>query len=400
MQKNAEQCLLELYERYFQRFDLSPREILPNGTPPEQGNTSPLDHCAILVKTRSDAIREAVRWGEAYTFYLAPGIISWIVPVVNGSEVLCGLIGGEIIAEEDTSDITPAVSYLVAAGCPKQTAHEFLESLPRWSHAKVRDAAGFLFEELYRLTDYDASLLTEHREFAQQQRQIAENIHKHKDNGHAAYSFDEERALFSLIRTGDKPGARKMLNKMLAGMFLSSPKVVMVQAYAIEMMGYLVRVAIADNPMLETMLEYHPQWIDRILKADQFETLCWELREILDEFMTQIFLQGYNRSNRMAQRIMDYLAREYKNKITLDDIGRAVGLSPFRVAHIVKDTTGKTVTQHIRALRIREAQKLLLQSDMPYTEIAYSLGFSDHSYFIKQFRQATGTTPARYRRGY
>jgi len=49
-------------------------------------------------------------------------------------------------------------------------------------------------------------------------------------------------------------------------------------------------------------------------------------------------------------------------------------------------------------MRIQEAQRLLEQSDLACTEIAYEVGFGDQSYFTKQFRQITGTTPAKHRR--
>jgi len=104
------------------------------------------------------------------------------------------------------------------------------------------------------------------------------------------------------------------------------------------------------------MLACHSQWIERLLKADTFELLCWELREILDEFMDAIYIQGYNRTNRKAREILDYVAQEYRTGVTLDDIGRAVNLSSFRVSHLIKEVTGKMVTQHIRQLRVREAK--------------------------------------------
>jgi YesN/AraC family two-component response regulator len=391
--------LTHFIERYQVRYGLRPVFISLDGRVNAKKTENPLGNPPILVKARADAIREAVRWGEVYTFFIAPGIISWITAIVNKEDILGGLLGGEVIAEEETREVRPAVNYLIEAGCKKDSATEYVLSLPRWSQSRVGEAADFLFKELYAQSGLNPVLLKRNREHAQQQRQIAESIHQQKDQGHHGYSYDGERALFSLIRVGDKPGVRKMLNTMLARMFLNSPSIVMVQAYAIEMMGYLVRAAIENSPVLERMLQYHCQWIDRILKADTFEALCWEVREILDEFMDAIYLQGYNRTNRKAQEILDYIAQEYRHGITLDDIGRTVGLSSYRVAHLVKEATGKTVTQHIRQMRVREAQKLLLHTELSYVEIAYTLGFSDHSYFIKQFRQLTGTTPARFRNG-
>ena len=47
----------------------------------------------------------------------------------------------------------------------------------------------------------------------------------------------------------------------------------------------------------------------------------------------------------------------------------------------------------------REIIDIEQATEKDYAEIAYDLGFADQSYFIKQFREMTGTTPARYRRG-
>jgi AraC family transcriptional regulator of arabinose operon len=78
-------------------------------------------------------------------------------------------------------------------------------------------------------------------------------------------------------------------------------------------------------------------------------------------------------------------------------VARTVGLSPFRLSHVVKDFTGRSVLQIIHQVRIRHAQHLLERSAKSCAEIAYEVGFSDQSYFIRHFRRQTGTTPRRYR---
>ena len=351
----------------------------------------------IFCKARTDALRESIRWGEPSIFFIAPGAISWMVPIVDGGRTLAGLMGGQVIPQEDDGHLRSALTYLVEAGCSKKQAAQCIEALPHWPQTRVRGAAAFLFEQLYTLSDLKGGVLTRNREHAQQQRQIAETIQEKKLGSNRAYSFAEERALFSLIRVGDRPGARGMLNKMLAAMFLDTPQLTMVQARAIEMMGYLLRAAIENCHSLETLLEYQCDWIARILKTDSFETLCWELRKILNEFMDIIFLQGYNRSNRKVQAIMDTIAKRYTEKLSLEDIAASVNLSHYRIAHLVKECTGKTITQHIRQMRVRKAEEMLLHTDQSYADIAYSLGFSDQSYFIKQFRETTGLTPGKFR---
>lgn len=76
-------------------------------------------------------------------------------------------------------------------------------------------------------------------------------------------------------------------------------------------------------------------------------------------------------------------------------------VTPFKPALLLRNRANaqqqRQITQHIRTLRVNRARELLESTNQPCAEIAYDLGFADQSYFIKQFREMTGTTPARYR---
>lgn len=63
----------------------------------------------------------------------------------------------------------------------------------------------------------------------------------------------------------------------------------------------------------------------------------------------------------------------------------------------VKKTTGFTAGYWIRYYVVLEAQRLLFYTEANVKEIAYALGYNDHTYFSKLFRQTTGTTPLAFR---
>lgn len=183
-------------------------------------------------------------------------------------------------------------------------------------------------------------------------------------------------------------------------MFLYSPKQVVVRARAIEMMEYLVRTAVEDSPLMEPLLERHMKWVEQIVETTDFEDLCNVLREALDGFMNSIFLQGARPVGPAVSKALDYIAANYTEPITLEQIVDAAGLSTFRIAHLLKETTGKTALQNVHYLRIQEARRLLESSDMSCTDIAYESGSGDQSYFITHFRKWMGVTPAKYRRSF
>ncbi len=62
--------------------------------------------------------------------------------------------------------------------------------------------------------------------------------------------------------------------------------------------------------------------------------------------------------------------------------------------------THMTFVGYRNGLRVREACRLLEESDLPVTEIAYSCGFNNLANFNRQFRKEKGVVPLRYRRLY
>ena len=343
-----------------------------------------------------DALLEAIRWGEPYVFFLAPGVIEWVVPLMEGEDLLGGLLGGGVLAEE--VDRAAARDYFRSAGSSARTAQLFATALPVWPQERPREAAKALYELFYAISGWKPVLLVRNRENAAQQRQIAEEIQQRKVEPAARYPYDEERMLLSLIRVGDRKGARRVLNRLLAAMFVYSPKLAVVRARAIEMMGYLVRAAVEDSPLLEPLIEENHRRIERIIAAEDFDVLCEALRDALDSFIEDIFRQGFNRTSEPVRKVLDHLAEYFAGPLTLADCARVAGLSSFRTAHLVRAHTGRSVMQHVKRLRIQRAQHLLETTRMSGADIALEVGFHDQSHFVRHFRAVTGTTPARYRR--
>jgi signal transduction histidine kinase/DNA-binding response OmpR family regulator/ligand-binding sensor domain-containing protein len=66
----------------------------------------------------------------------------------------------------------------------------------------------------------------------------------------------------------------------------------------------------------------------------------------------------------------------------------------------IKSLTGLSITGFIRALRIKKAAQLILQSNMKMSDVAFEVGFNDYKYFKKSFQQQFGCLPSEYREKY
>lgn len=67
---------------------------------------------------------------------------------------------------------------------------------------------------------------------------------------------------------------------------------------------------------------------------------------------------------------------------------------------VVKSNTGFPVSYWIHHEIILEAKRLLYHTDLSLKEIAFSLGFADHTYFSRLFTKVSGGSAGKFRRGY
>jgi len=310
-----------------------------------------------------------------------------------------GLIGGEVIIENREEPNGENADYLATHGMTQQEATAFLGRLQTWPESRAKEAGKFLQETFYQISGWKPELMKENRLKNLQKQQINEAIEDQRKYGkNAIYAFEKERVLLANIRAGDRLGARRILNEMLAIIYLSSPQLVVLRARAVELMSCLTRAAIEDNPLMEPLIERNHAWIERLIRARNFEDLSQELMAALDDFIDGIYLHGLNRSNTPVRKAIDYVSRNFAHKVRLEDVAAEAGVSVSRLSHLVKEFTGKTLLQIIHQVRTRHAQQLLERSSKSCAEIAYETGFGDQSYFIKHFKRLTGTTPASYRR--
>lgn len=83
----------------------------------------------------------------------------------------------------------------------------------------------------------------------------------------------------------------------------------------------------------------------------------------------------------------------------LDDMARECGLSRTRFAHYCRLLTNATPAQHLRRLRLREAERLIREEpDRSVTDIAFACGFGSSQYFSAAYRAEFGVPPGRTRR--
>jgi AraC-like DNA-binding protein len=105
-----------------------------------------------------------------------------------------------------------------------------------------------------------------------------------------------------------------------------------------------------------------------------------------------------NPDDKMMDQLMKFIEAHISDEgLKIEDMADAVGLGRTVFYGKVKELVGVSPSDFLRQVRMQRAIQLVVKSKMTFSEIAYSVGFTDPKYFTKCFKKQTGMTPSEYR---
>lgn len=85
------------------------------------------------------------------------------------------------------------------------------------------------------------------------------------------------------------------------------------------------------------------------------------------------------------------------NDLNREMVARAMGTNHITLARLLREQTGMSLAQFVTDLRLREAERLLLDRDMTIEEVCYQVGYQTRSTFTRAFRERNHCTATEWR---
>jgi len=102
---------------------------------------------------------------------------------------------------------------------------------------------------------------------------------------------------------------------------------------------------------------------------------------------------------RAVQLARDYLHEHADENVTLRDLARHAGLTPYHLCRVFRQTTGMAPHSYQIQMRVRRAKNLLL-AGYPIAQAAVEAGFWDQAHLTRHFKRIMGLSPGRYVAGF
>lgn len=98
------------------------------------------------------------------------------------------------------------------------------------------------------------------------------------------------------------------------------------------------------------------------------------------------------------ERGIAYMEENFSNsQLRLEDVAQYVDRNPSYFSHLLASKTGSNFTEVLAGIRMKEAKRLLTETNKPVKEIAILAGFQNANYFSRMFKENTGMSPREFR---
>ena len=138
----------------------------------------------------------------------------------------------------------------------------------------------------------------------------------------------------------------------------------------------------------------------RVVSKKQYEAILRLLTifaQHLAALSNQLTVQENNSENPAIARARTFIADQYSEEISLEDVAKQVNMSAFYFCKMFKKATGLTFTDYLARIRVEKVKNLLLNPNKRISEAAYEVGFQSLSQFNRVFRRIAGESPTTYR---
>jgi len=138
-----------------------------------------------------------------------------------------------------------------------------------------------------------------------------------------------------------------------------------------------------------------------ILELQSLLLRIWTVTKLPDKPIEAQSLRMLRQADVSAvERIAAYLAMNYTQPLTVDQISDAVGLASGYAMTLFRNVFGQTMIENLLDHRLAHAQRLLISTDEQILTIAYESGFGSLSRFNTVFKQHCNCSPRQYRKLY
>lgn len=105
-----------------------------------------------------------------------------------------------------------------------------------------------------------------------------------------------------------------------------------------------------------------------------------------------------NRNSQKIKQAVEYIEQNYASDLNMAVVSNYISMNYSLFSYSFKQYTGSNFVNYLKDIRMREAKRLLSETDMRIIEISQAVGYENEKHFMKIFKASCGVSPSEYRK--
>ncbi|MEH7119192.1 response regulator transcription factor [Neobacillus vireti] len=271
------------------------------------------------------------------------------------------------LVDDLTNESSRTGLFYLAMGKPIQVIDELEKS---FMMARECSSLQLYLEPNVLISD---SQVVDHHEEVKRQQEFKEKVVKQLMNAE-----EESLELIDLF-----------FKKLTEKSTIISPPVV--KKYTLDLISYIHYSLQPDDLSLYTAV------VERIVHSSDLA----QMKAILTEYCHELILTIHNHvrlRSPIVQNVLQYIHANYNEGLSLKTLGQQFHVNAIYLGQLFQKEVGVVFSEYLNRYRLEKAKELLKTTHFRAGDIGKKVGYSDTTYFYKQFKKIIGTTPSEWRK--
>jgi len=103
-------------------------------------------------------------------------------------------------------------------------------------------------------------------------------------------------------------------------------------------------------------------------------------------------------SNKKLKQAVEYIEKNYDKDLNMAVVSNYISMNYSMLSYLFKQYTGTNFVNYLKNVRMKEAMRLLKETDMKVIDISNKVGYENEKHFMKTFKAEFGVSPTEYRK--
>lgn len=207
------------------------------------------------------------------------------------------------------------------------------------------------------------------------------------------YPIEQQTRLIQFLRQGDIDMFNSELSKICDTIKKRNNSTGMIKAICFGIVNCII------NVVNELDTEEFTDEVEDMLKFKSLEELQDRMKKMAASICNFINEKKQCGNEALKNAMLEFIHENYtENGLCLDMLAEELNLTSKYLSKVFKEQVGCRFGDYVRQIRIKNAKKLLIDTDMTIKEIVSEIGYGDTANFIRTFRIFEGVTPGDFRK--